>query len=326
MKMNILFFVLVVSVSSFGKTIHVPADKPTIQSAIDMAVTGDLIIVSPGTYSEAISFGGKIITVQSINPNDPSITEQTIIDATNAGLGLGSPYVVAFASDGDNAVLAGFTITGGTDGIYGHRSRATIRDCVIHHNNFSGISDHYGIISHCVIRDNGIGLSACKGSVIQSIIENNETGINGFGSYYYDTNPISIIIDTKILNNETGIVDSYNTEFLRCVISKNRFTALEYSFGLLMRQCLISGNGYDSDVVGSVKFSGRIENSIISGNFWGETIMDRMMDIFKNEGAVCHSCDIHMGPLILFRDGDPRCGNCIKSNRPWLPKYLGPKS
>ena len=39
--------------SASGNTIRVPADKPTIQAAVDAAEKGDLILISPGVYKEA---------------------------------------------------------------------------------------------------------------------------------------------------------------------------------------------------------------------------------------------------------------------------------
>ncbi|MGE5303950.1 MAG: hypothetical protein ACM3TN_11595, partial [Alphaproteobacteria bacterium] len=46
-------------------TIHVPADQPTIQAAINSAVNSDTVLVAPGTYVENINFRGKAITVIS---------------------------------------------------------------------------------------------------------------------------------------------------------------------------------------------------------------------------------------------------------------------
>ena len=274
MKVCSLFFVLVISGLALGKTIHVPVDSPTIQFAIDMSVTGDLIIVSLGTYSEAINFGGKIITVQSINPNDPSVTEQTIIDATNAGLGIGSPYVVAFASGGDNAVLAGFTITGGTVGIDGHRSRATVRDCVIRNNAQYGIKEFDGSITRCIIRNNGrtygygdAGIYDCDGTISQCLVEHN----GGYGGVW---NCDGSTIDTRIFHNNVGIREGTG-KIIRCTVSLNDYGIYGGS-NLVVQQSLISGN----ENFGIYGGNGKIENSIISGNkadgvaSYGGTILD----------------------------------------------------
>ena len=60
-------------------------DFEAIQDAIDAAVDGDTITVHPGTYYENIHFGGKNITLTSLNPEDPDIVGTTIIDVEQAG-------------------------------------------------------------------------------------------------------------------------------------------------------------------------------------------------------------------------------------------------
>jgi hypothetical protein len=98
-----LFAVLLTTRLAVAATINVPADKQTIQAAIDAAVDGDTVLVAPGTYKENISFKGKAITVTSTG--DPTLT---VIDGNQNG------SVVTFNSmEGPNSVLNGFTIQNG---------------------------------------------------------------------------------------------------------------------------------------------------------------------------------------------------------------------
>lgn len=104
----------------------VPADYPTIRAAINAAADGDSVIVSAGTYVERINFGGKAIIVISTDPGSPAVVAATIING-NAGV-----VVVTFDSgETELSVLAGFTITNGTGGIYCLNSSPTISGNVI---------------------------------------------------------------------------------------------------------------------------------------------------------------------------------------------------
>ncbi|HEV2730447.1 MAG TPA: hypothetical protein VGV15_10495, partial [Terriglobales bacterium] len=88
-----------------ASTIHVPLDQPTIQQAIGVAVNGDIVLVSPGTYKENIDFKGKAITVQS--SNGPA---GTMIDGGEKG-----PAVTFATNEGKTSVLTGFTIRNGSN-------------------------------------------------------------------------------------------------------------------------------------------------------------------------------------------------------------------
>jgi hypothetical protein len=49
--MSVIFTcVLTIGSADAATVIHVPADQPTIQAAINVAVNGDTVLVSPGTY------------------------------------------------------------------------------------------------------------------------------------------------------------------------------------------------------------------------------------------------------------------------------------
>jgi hypothetical protein len=84
--------------------IHVPADQPTIQAAINAANNGDTVLVAPGKYVENINFNGKAITVTS--SGGPSVT--TIDGGANGS-------VVTFnTGEMNQSILSGFTIQNGS--------------------------------------------------------------------------------------------------------------------------------------------------------------------------------------------------------------------
>ncbi len=153
--------------------IHVPADQPTIQLAINAAVGGNLILVAPGTYEENISFQGKRITLQS--EEGPG---ETAIDGNQDG------FVVLFGNyETQEAVLDGFSIKNGFasngGGIYCIRANPRIENCRIEKNiadnSGGGIYCYVGspTITNCLIVDNSAGLGGaltCMGG--SPLIEN----------------------------------------------------------------------------------------------------------------------------------------------------------
>ena len=69
-----------------------PGNYASIQSAINAAIAGDMVVIEADTYYERIDFLGKAITVRSANPDDPAVVAATIIDGSKAG------SVVTFSS------------------------------------------------------------------------------------------------------------------------------------------------------------------------------------------------------------------------------------
>jgi hypothetical protein len=130
----------------------------SIQQAINDAAIGDEIVVSPGIYPhiENIDFQGKPLILRSIDPNDPAVVAATIITCDSQNT------VVTFSGGEEpNCALAGFTITGGKNGIYCVGSSPTITNCNIIDNN-TGIdlyNDSNPAISYCNIMTNtGTGI------------------------------------------------------------------------------------------------------------------------------------------------------------------------
>src|SRR5262245_27005056 len=83
--------------------IRVPADQPTIQSAIASASSGDIVQVAPGTYLENLNFLGKAVRVTS--EHGPNVT---IIDGNGIG-----PVAAFVTAEGRESVLNGFTLRNG---------------------------------------------------------------------------------------------------------------------------------------------------------------------------------------------------------------------
>lgn len=106
-----LFFVLNLSAT----IINIPADQPTIQAGINVAVDGDTVLVQPNTYYENIDYNGKNITVASLflTTQDSTYISQTIINGNEDGA------VVYFQNyENSNTMLCGFTLTNGSGKVF----------------------------------------------------------------------------------------------------------------------------------------------------------------------------------------------------------------
>lgn len=111
--------------------------KRTIQSAIDVAEEGAVIMVANGTYAPIVS-GGKAIEIRSVNG-----AASTVIDGN-----LGSGKRCADLSPSTVTVLSGFTLANGSE------------------TSDKGGGAYCGTLNHCVISNNtaqwGGGVHSCK--------------------------------------------------------------------------------------------------------------------------------------------------------------------
>ena len=166
--------------------ILVPHDYSTIQAAIEAAVDGNTIRVSPGTYREILRFKGKDLKIRSLGG-----PLKTILDGGQSG------SVVTFSrGETEEAVLDGFTITNGrgkylTDsdfgfkyyaggGIYCRGSAPTIENCKIE-RNFAYLGG-------------GVYLREADATFTNTIIAKNWAvgGVHGGGGLYLETSSPTI--------------------------------------------------------------------------------------------------------------------------------------
>src|SRR6267154_2363165 len=176
-------FAAALPIAATGTTIHVPADKPTIQAAIDGAVNGDIVLVSNGAYMENLDFNGKTITVKSVN--GPATT---IIDGGGIAIANSSPTIQ------DNTITANFGCSGVGIGV--SFGSPLIQGNTINNNQQSGCTGGTG--------GGGILIGgASQPQIIGNTISNNSTGSDGGGiSLFAAGNPVirgnTIIDNTSV--------------------------------------------------------------------------------------------------------------------------------
>jgi len=153
----------------------------TIQSAIDDAIDGDVVVVLPndctpeGRWFENINFLGKAIRVQSANPQDDAVVNATIIDGNASGT------VVTFENgEGLDSVLDGVVVTNGfsvlAGGISIVQSAPSIRRCVITNNNggYAGAariaSSQKCVFESCIFDSNSSSATYSMINASQSVV------------------------------------------------------------------------------------------------------------------------------------------------------------
>ncbi|NQT81873.1 hypothetical protein HQ563_02535 [bacterium] len=208
---------------------HVPSDVHTIQEAINMAMSGDEIVVASGIYRENLEFVGPDIILRSSDPEDPSVVASTILD----GGGLG-PVVSFRGGESHACIFTGFTVRNGAtergSGIAGRGTHAAIRNNVIAGNAATsyggGLQWCEGRIQSNTIAGNsaareGGGLHGCNGIIQNNVICGNSAGRYGGGLGRCD----GIMRNNTIVGNQAetggGGVFLIRGEILNCIIWGN---------------------------------------------------------------------------------------------------------
>ncbi len=228
----------------------VPIEYETIQSAIDDANDGDIVVVTPGIYTgdgnRDLDFQGKAITVRSIDPLDEVVITSTVIDCKGR---INDPHRGFRFSNGESydSILEGFTITNGLaprdycfegargrttcwragGGILCEDSNPTIRHCVITRNTVIEGNGRGGgifcarsspVITHCKITRNWVestsgGIRCDKGSypfISNCVIANNRAFTHDSGGIGFYDSWLDIDHCTVVNNSPQGIYNYHS--------------------------------------------------------------------------------------------------------------------
>lgn len=226
--------------ASPAKPLLVPAEHPTIQSAIDAAADGDTVLVAPGTYHESLRLAGKSVRLVSEfdKSGDKQAVHNTILDGTYTNAAgrqrVRDQIILVEASAGPKTEIIGFTIRNGDDGI------SCQADIHIAHNFFT-------------LNDDAIDYEGGGG-----LCEHNRFEKNSDDAVDYDLDCDAIVQHNEIVDNEDDGIEirfqDYRGETLQLVIRDN----------------VISGNGEDGiqiiDYPGLSDRCVRIERNLIARN------------------------------------------------------------
>ncbi len=181
-----------------GETRVVPEDYPTIQSAVDAADPGDLVLVGPGVYKEAVSVTTPGLTIRGTDRNevilDGEFTRENGIVVTADGVAIENMTARSYTVNGFfwNGVTGyrGSYLTAIDDWVYGIYAFDAV-DGLFEHSYASGSWDAGFYIGQCdpcnaVITDvlaefNGLGYSGTNSSgniyIVNSEWRHNVAGI-----------------------------------------------------------------------------------------------------------------------------------------------------
>ena len=271
-----------------AETFYVNADNPTpqspydswdvaavnIQDAIDVASSGDLILVTNGVYGA----GGRLVdgnttnrvavygpfTIQSVNgPQFTVIKGRQVPGLTNAVGAIRGVYLA------DGAVLSGFTVTNGATapgepggGILCDSTAGIVTNCIIIGNSADayggGVED--GTLDHCTLSTNTApaGGGASNGTLTNCTLAGN-LATEGGGAYSATLN--NCTLSGNVAADGGGASESTLSQ---CTLSGNSATDGGGAYSSTLNNSTLSGNSADDEGGGS--YESVLNNCTLTGN------------------------------------------------------------
>ena len=237
-----------------SKTIRVvPNDYSSIQEAINAAENGDIVLVTPGIYYENVIVN-KTISLIAENQN-------AMINGTSGSLG-SVVKVIAI-----NASIIGFTIRGGSAGIFLHGRKDLKVSTIVRGNRI--MDAEYGVYVYwsngslvtentLVNNTNGVYAYWSSAQVTKNVIENNSNGALATGSRSSTYNK------NTFRNNVYGINIGWSQVAHRIYhnnfISNTQNTQVSEGVGHVWDDGFPSGGNYWSGYTGTDLYGGFFQN------------------------------------------------------------------
>jgi len=163
-----------------GETRNVPADYPTIQSAVDAAAPGDLVLIEPGVYKEAVSVTTPGLVIRGVDRNrvilDGEFTRNNGFFVTADGVAIENITARNFVTNGfywDGVTgYRGSYLTAIDDWVYGIYAFDSV-DGLFEHSYASGSWDAGFYVGQC---------DPCNAVVTNVLAEFNGLGYSGTNS------------------------------------------------------------------------------------------------------------------------------------------------
>ncbi|HHC09421.1 MAG TPA: plastocyanin [Actinobacteria bacterium] len=272
-----------------GVTRRVPGDYPTIQDAVDAADPGDLVLIAPGIYREAVVVRTPSLVIRGEDRNT------TILDGgfelTN-GIQVVADGVAIENLTARNYVINGFYWTG----VEGYRGSYL----TAHNNGDYGIyafDSEVGRIEHSYAsgnRDSGFYIGQCTScrAVVENVVSENNglaySGTNAGGDLY--------LISSLWRNNMGGIVpNSLDSELYPpqrgttivgnlIIDNNNEYAPTKGLAGLALGEGIVLGGGQDNLVERNLVVNhdryGIVVAPLPDQNLWwgvGNTVRDNVV-------------------------------------------------
>jgi probable HAF family extracellular repeat protein len=207
----------------------------SIQTAINYAQLGQVILVSPGQYNENLILPNKPFTIRSANPQDSAVVSLTTLT------GDGSSPAVTVSPGTALRSMQGLTIVDGADGVVCSGARLELSRCVLTSHRDCGIevSDESTLaVDHCIVAGNvGPGLRSVPKT----------TG--------------------------RGLLKLSKVDLTQCTIVQNRGYALEGD-GVTVANSILYGNGISAGGLQIKGNNVKVTYSDLHGGFAGQGNLD----------------------------------------------------